>query len=162
MQRVRGGQTESRVFLLNTRKKNLRERNYVDAAGKAKSLVRKCSELNTKDVSDRNDKLYIELTQDTHLSCEEDMVWFSQSCRCVRVWERERARACFEEMVFGPVCRAGGGGREGGGGGGGGGGERERKRESLNREYRVWLGVLWRCGCVVGWGTGGHDTHTNI
>jgi len=54
---------------------------YVDAAGKPKSLVRKCSELNDQNVSNRNDKLYIELTGDTHLSCDEDMVWFSKSCR---------------------------------------------------------------------------------
>jgi hypothetical protein len=54
---------------------------YVDAAGKPKSLVRKCSELNDQNVSNRNDKLYIELTRDTHLSCDEDMVWFSKSCR---------------------------------------------------------------------------------
>ena len=37
-------------------------RGYTDAAGKPKSLVRKCSELNSIDVSNRNDKLYVDLT----------------------------------------------------------------------------------------------------
>jgi hypothetical protein len=47
------------VFQLSAKKQN---RGYTDAAGKPKSLVRKCSELNSIDVSNRNDKLYVELT----------------------------------------------------------------------------------------------------
>ena len=45
--------------------------------------MRKCSDLNSvNDLSDRNDKLYIELTGDTGVDkCEQDMVWFSVSCR---------------------------------------------------------------------------------
>ena len=47
-----------------TERKRKKFRGYTDAAGKPKSLVRKCSELNTIDVSNRNDKLYVELTGD--------------------------------------------------------------------------------------------------
>jgi hypothetical protein len=59
-----------------------------DAAGKPKSLVRKCSELKSNDeyYSNywRNDSLYEELTGDSGVDqCFEDLVWFSVSCRCV-------------------------------------------------------------------------------
>ena len=37
----------------------------------------------------------------------------------------------------------------------------DRERERIG-ESRVWFGVLCSCGRVVGWGTGGHDSHTNI
>jgi len=55
----------------------------VDSEGNTQSLVRKCSDLNSvRGLSDRNDKLYIELTGDTGVDkCEQDMVWFSVSCR---------------------------------------------------------------------------------
>jgi hypothetical protein len=82
MQRLRGWQPETN----STELKRKTRRNYVDAAGNPKSVVRKCSE-SLKNI----DKLYedvessLVLTGDTEFSCFEDMVWFSKSCRCVCV-----------------------------------------------------------------------------
>jgi hypothetical protein len=108
MQRLRGWQLETSSTEL--KRKTLRD--YVDAAGNPKSVVRKCSE-NLKNI----DKLYegdvvssLVLTDDTELSCFEDMVWFSKSCRCVCVYERasksSRVRSSIEEIVWSRVsCR---------------------------------------------------------
>ena len=56
--------THTRVYTssFSTERKQKKNRGYTDAAGKPKSLVRKCSELNSIDVSNRNDKLYVDLT----------------------------------------------------------------------------------------------------
>ena len=56
--------THTRVYTssFSTERKQKKNRGYTDAAGKPKSLVRKCSDLNSIDVSNRNDKLYVELT----------------------------------------------------------------------------------------------------
>ena len=64
-------------------------------------MVRKCSELQSVDMSNgvgisRDTVSSLVLTGDTEMSCFEDMVWFSVSCRCVCVYARERD-ACMRE-----------------------------------------------------------------
>jgi hypothetical protein len=71
--------THTRVYTssFSTERKQKKNRGYTDAAGKPKSLVRKCSELNSIDVSNRNDKLYVELTGTDDRSIYRSLLYIS-------------------------------------------------------------------------------------